>query len=40
MPRCGVWSADLSITAIATSDDLAADIDTWDDLTEARKRNP
>ena len=32
--------AGLSITTIATSDDLAADIDTWDDLTEARKRNP
>ncbi|MET0779905.1 MAG: molybdenum cofactor guanylyltransferase [Microbacterium sp.] len=32
--------AGLSITTIATSDDLAADIDTWDDLSEARKRNP
>jgi molybdopterin-guanine dinucleotide biosynthesis protein A len=30
----------LSITAVAVSDDLAADIDTWDDLNEARRRTP
>lgn len=30
----------LSITKISASDDLAADIDTWDDLDEARRRNP
>lgn len=31
---------ELSITAVAASDDLAADIDTWDDLNQARRRNP
>ena len=31
---------DLQITGVAPSDDLAADIDTWDDLNEARRRNP
>ena len=31
---------DLEITQIAASDDLAADVDTWDDLNEARRRNP
>ena len=31
---------DLSIARVAASDDLTADIDTWDDLNEARRRNP
>lgn len=30
----------LSVTAVAASDELAADIDTWDDLNQARRRNP
>jgi molybdopterin-guanine dinucleotide biosynthesis protein A len=30
----------LSITAVAVSEELAADIDTWDDLNEARRRTP
>lgn len=30
----------LSITAVSASDDLVADIDTWDDLNEARRRTP
>ena len=30
----------LAITAVAASDDVAFDIDTWDDLNEARRRNP
>ncbi|SFS16059.1 Molybdopterin-guanine dinucleotide biosynthesis protein A [Microbacterium sp. cf046] len=30
----------LAITVVAASDDIAFDIDTWDDLTEARRRNP
>lgn len=30
---------DLTITAVAASDALAADIDTWDDLNEARRRS-
>jgi molybdopterin-guanine dinucleotide biosynthesis protein A len=29
----------LTITAVAASDALAADIDTWDDLNEARRRS-
>jgi molybdopterin-guanine dinucleotide biosynthesis protein A len=29
----------LSITSVAASDDLAFDIDTWDDLNEARRRS-
>ena len=30
----------LAITAVAASDDVAFDIDTWDDLNEARRRSP
>lgn len=30
----------LAITSVAASDELAADIDTWDDLNEARRRTP
>ena len=30
----------LAITSVAASDDLVADIDTWDDLNEARRRMP
>ena len=30
----------LTIATIEAPDDLAADIDTWDDLNEARRRNP
>ena len=29
----------LAITAVAASDDVAFDIDTWDDLNEARRRS-
>lgn len=31
---------ELAITAVAASDALAADIDTWDDLSEARRSHP
>jgi molybdopterin-guanine dinucleotide biosynthesis protein A len=30
----------LAIAPVAASDDLVADIDTWDDLSEARRRTP
>ncbi|GAA3214420.1 molybdenum cofactor guanylyltransferase [Microbacterium terregens] len=30
----------LQVTEVPASDDIAADIDTWDDLNEARRRNP
>lgn len=31
---------DLRIDTVAAADDIAKDIDTWDDLNEARRRNP
>lgn len=30
----------LAVASVAASDDLVADIDTWDDLNEARRRTP
>ncbi|MCR2810335.1 MULTISPECIES: molybdenum cofactor guanylyltransferase [unclassified Microbacterium] len=30
----------LQVTEVSASDDITADIDTWDDLHEARRRNP